>query len=132
MEIALAVADRVLGAARTLHQVRRRVRVRVHRAGFVGVGVPQYFINVTNLSAQREVVVTHVWFHDPVVHVDNPERPLPRRLKLDEPWETWAPIHLVGEGGETRARVRLSNGKAVKARAGHPPAMGSVPGAAES
>lgn len=128
MDVPLGLAAKVLNDVRILHQLRRRVHVRVHRAFFVGSNIQRYFVNVTNVSAKREVVVTHLWFSDPEFHVINPERPLPKRLALDEPWETWASVRQVGEGGETRARVRLSNGKVVKSRKGSPPPFGSVPG----
>ena len=56
--------------------VLRRVRVRVHRAFFDG-GQECYFVNVTNVSLNREVEVTHVWFDlSPRVHAIRPsERP---------------------------------------------------------
>lgn len=54
------------------------------------MGPPCYFINVTNMSLTREVEVTHVWFDcSPEVDVFRSERPLPKRLKVDETWETW-------------------------------------------
>ena len=57
---------------------------------------PYYFIVVTNLSRQREVEVTHVWFETtPRLDVLNPDRPLPKRLKLDEQWATWIPVSQV-------------------------------------
>jgi hypothetical protein len=128
VDVSIGLAGKALDVARMFHQARRRVRVRVHQAYFSGAPPQHYFVSVTNLSAQREVVITHVWFTGPDLHVTNPDRPLPRRLALDEPWETWAPVHQVGPDGETRARVRLSTGKVVKSRKGSPPPIGSVPG----
>jgi hypothetical protein len=95
----------------------RRVRVTVHRAFFVGrPSSPAYFVNVTNLSRDREVEVTHVWFDtQPRVHVLRPERPLPKRLRPDESWETWIECgnlpDAVNEYPYQLARVRLSTGE---------------------
>lgn len=116
-------------------QRRRRVQVRVHRAdAFTDGGkVDCYFVNVTNLSPQREIVVTHVWFETtPPVHVLNPQRPLPKRLALDEPWETFAPVAAVPGDPERvlyLARVRLSTRAVIKSRpAKNVPPYGTIPG----
>jgi hypothetical protein len=112
----------------------RRARVLVHRAFFVGGSEPYFFVNVTNLSQKRDVVVTHVWFDtSPATNVLNPERPLPKRLTLDEPWETWIPVSsLSGRSDEEvfkLARVKLSNGKVVKSKENkNVHSIGSVPG----
>lgn len=101
-------------------QSRRRLRVLVHRAVFVGSSMEHYFIKVTNLSPRREVEITHIWFAtEPPVHVLNPERPLPARLRLDETYESWIPrSELRGAPKPERlGRVQLSNGKVVKSRA---------------
>jgi hypothetical protein len=37
------------------------LRFRVHRARFVKSPVEYYFLNVTNLSQNRVVEVTHIW-----------------------------------------------------------------------
>jgi hypothetical protein len=76
-----------LDELRGLNQRRRKVRVLVHRAFFTSWPNPNphYFIKVTNLSREREVEITHVWFQaEPRRNVLNPHRPLPKRLKLDE------------------------------------------------
>ncbi len=71
-------------------QGRRNVRVLVHSAFFRGKTIPYYFVNVTNLSRDREIEVTHAWFDvEPPLHVLRAERPLPVRLRCDESWETW-------------------------------------------
>jgi hypothetical protein len=95
---------------------------------------------VTNLSRDRGVEVTHVWFDtEPPVHVLLAERPLPVRLRSDESWETWVeagklwdrPSVASPSHPETLARVRLSSGKVVKSRPNrHVPSMGFVPEAA--
>ena len=52
-------------------------------------------VNVVNLG-QRPITITHVWFaFDPPVHVINPNRPLPKTLEPDEPWETWSSLSRV-------------------------------------
>jgi len=107
--------DRALG----LLQQRRRVRVLVHRGIFLPESSPYYFVKVTNLSANREIEITHVWFETkPPVHILNPSRPLPARLRLDETFETWAPLTDVPNvpNAEQLVRVLLSNGKTLKSR----------------
>jgi hypothetical protein len=94
-----------------------------------------YFINVTNISLNREVEITHAWFDcSPQVHVLRPERPLPKRLKADETWETWVaardfPPEVTEEAIYNLARVRLSTGKKYRsARNTTVPSYGTVPG----
>jgi hypothetical protein len=126
--IGLWLLDRV----RVVHQQRRRVRVRVHSAYFVGGDVPYLFVNVVNLSHDREVEVTHVWFDvEPRVDVLSDERPLPVRLRLDESWEAWVEAAKLAHVShpETRARVRLSSNKVIKSRLNRDvPPVGFVPG----
>src|SRR5687767_11200319 len=70
--------------------VRRRLRFTVHRAAFRATGQEAFFLNATNLSKDREIELTHVWLaSSPPVAALQPERPLPKRLKPDETWETW-------------------------------------------
>ena|ERR687898_1169029 len=126
--IALAVLDQV----RAAHQRFRRVRLRVHLAYFAAGQVPYFFVNAVNLSSQREIEITHVWFEvEPRVDVLLAERPLPVRLRLDESWEAWVEAAKVAHvpNPETRARVRLSSGKVVKSRPNrNVPPIGFVPG----
>ena len=114
----------------------RRVRFTVHRAFFLAVGVECYFLNVTNVSSTKEVEITHLYFQDsnnrqiPVIQKD---RPLPKRLKPDETWETWIRVELIPQSLRTdpyrRARLRLSTGKVIKSRINkNVPQMGEVPG----
>jgi hypothetical protein len=96
----------------------RSVRVLVHRAHLGNEHSEKFFINVTNLSPNREVEVDRVYF-DVLPHVEvlNPERPLPKRLRLDESWETWCDVDPVkGWRLEWRCRVRLSSGSVVRSR----------------
>jgi hypothetical protein len=107
-----------------VEESQRTVHVTVHGAFFISgphCGEPkQFFIGVTNLSPQRPVVITHVWFEtNPQKHILNLERPLPKRLELDEKWETWIPVADVPteDDLELKVRVRLSNGDVVKSLA---------------
>ncbi len=117
----------------TLFGQRRNVRATVHLATFQ-TGLVCYFINVTNLSATREVEITHVYFDtNPQSPVVNPDRPLPKRLKPDESWETWIPIERLPGWVHAKpyqlARVRLSSGKIIKSEQNkNVPETGEVPG----
>jgi hypothetical protein len=133
----ISLAKSVLDMGRTITQGLRRVRVRTHYAHFVGSPVLSLFVNVVNLG-QRPITITHVWFDGhPRVHVENPKRPLPKRLDPDDPWETWVPVSVLSGRFEERdrdrllrsARVRLSTGRVVKARPNPKvPERGAVPG----
>jgi hypothetical protein len=118
--------------------VTRRVRVRVHRARFVGgsgYGPECYFVNITNISLNREVEVTHVWVECPgAVHIVRNERPLPKRLRADETWETWIGVDQIPAALSDfevfkLARVRISTGKVFRSRRNkRVPSLGYVPG----
>jgi hypothetical protein len=145
---ALAVAAGALGAAITAKFVaekafgwtydgfkdRRRIRVTMHRAVFAASGHEAYFITVTNLSRSREVELSHVWIAaNPKVFVHKTDRPLPRRLRPDESWETWVLLdELPPPAGEQvlhLGRVRLSTGTVLKSRPNPSvPESGFVPG----
>jgi hypothetical protein len=114
--------------------VRRRLRFTVHRAAFIPTGRQAFFLNATNLSKDREIELTHVWLaSSPPISALQPERPLPKRLKPDETWETWiyadaVPIRL-HEAVVNLARARLSTGKQVRAKPNvDVPPVGVVPG----
>jgi hypothetical protein len=112
---------------------RRRIRLAVHRAYFLN-GRECFFVNVTNLSNEREIEITHVWFDcKPQVSALQPDRLLPKRLKPDETWETWVDVYLIPdelhETAFTLARVRLSNGTIIKSiQNTDVPDRGIVPG----
>jgi hypothetical protein len=113
---------------------RRHVRLTVHKAHFIESGRECYFINVTNLSRNREIEVTHVWF-DTVhqVHALERDRPLPKRFKPDETWETWVDVGRIpselGESVYRLGRARLSTGAIIKSRKNvDVPHAGDVPG----
>jgi hypothetical protein len=66
---------------------RRILQLRVHRAFFQPEGPECFFINMVNLSKDRDIEVTHVQLRGiPVTHED---RPFPKRLQPDESYETW-------------------------------------------
>src|SRR5688572_13056750 len=86
----MGVGEMLLGWLHSALVSYRRVRVTVHRACFTHSGVWAYFINITNLSRDRDIEITHVWLASqpevfPIIH----DRRLPKRLKPDEVWETW-------------------------------------------
>ena len=124
----------IASAATTIIQSWRRVRVSVHRGYLVGSPEECLFVNITNLSPKREVEVTRVWFAtSPNAEIFNPRRPLPKRLRCDESWETWIPANqlpaLEIPYAGRRARVQLSSGKVIPSvdRKNVPP-FGNVPG----
>lgn len=76
--------------ARKLQQGQRKVRVMAHRAVFQPASSEHYFVKVVNLSRDRDIEITHIWFDtNPPLHIFNPDRPLPARLRPDETFETW-------------------------------------------
>ncbi len=113
----------------------RRVRLLVHQATLLPTGEECFFLNITNLSGSRDIEVTHVWFDTmPQVHVLNPARPLPRRLRPDESWETWVPVGYLPTSDWNRifklGRARLSSGRVLKSRENRAvPPGGIIPGA---
>ena len=103
---------------------RRRVRCTVHKAALSNApDIEHAFIKVTNISATKDVEITHVWFDThPRVDVMNPHRRLPKRLKPDETWETWIETSEIPEQERhdcfERARVRLSVGRIIRSKKG--------------
>ena len=113
--------------------IHRRLRVLVHRAFFSGNPEPYYFINVTNLSRNREIEIVNIWFETtPPTFVRNPRRTLPKRLKVDETWETWIAAKDLPQDPDRiykLCRFKLSNGKVVTSRQNKKvSAEGTVPG----
>jgi len=117
-----------------LFSERRKIRLAVHKARFLHSDHFFYFVNVTNLSRSREIEITHIWFDcKPQVHCLPPERPLPKRLKPDETWETWVDQILLppelGDGVFELARARLSTDAVIKSKRNkNVPDVGFVPG----
>lgn len=130
IEFVMKIADLLVSA----FLGRRQLRLMVHRAILLDENKECYFINVTNLSHDREIEVTHIWFEsDPPVHVLNPRRLLPKRLRPDESWETWVEVsqlkHYSNHQVYNLGRARLSTGKIVKSRQNRDvPPIGTVPG----
>lgn len=115
---------------------RRQLTLLVHRAILLDTNRECYFINATNLSRDREIEVTHIWFEsDRPVHVLNQHRPLPRRLRPEESWETWIQVDHLNQYSHhevySLARARLSTGKIVKSKQNrNVPTIGAIPGGA--
>lgn len=115
------------------HYVAPPVRLLVHLAAFVFTGQECYFVNATN-TTDSDVELTHIWFEtEPPIHVLRLERPLPKRLRPQETWETWIPVWDLPIGARddvySLARARLSTGTVVESRRNDTvPEMGSVPG----
>jgi hypothetical protein len=92
------------------------------------------FINATNILFEWDLEITHVWFAtDPEVHVINPGRPLPRRLKPQETWKTYVRAAAIPPAAlqqvYTLARARLSTGEIIKSIENiGVPSCGTVPG----
>jgi len=124
----------LLAWAREAFLGRRQVRLRVHRAFLVASGHECYFVNLTNLSRDRDVEVTHIWFEcGPQIPVVQPDRPLPKRLRPDETWETWLEVSRlpvpVRDDAFTLVRAQLSTGKVLKSKRNTAvPNSGVVPG----
>jgi hypothetical protein len=118
------VAAEVAGALRAFPSIVpkgecRKVRVTVHVACFESQPlVPACFVNITNLSEDRDIVITHVWFEGPPrVFALHRDRPLPVRLKPDETWETWLEVSALAPACRCdpfrMARVRLSTDQVI-------------------
>ncbi len=110
-----------------------RLRFMVHRAFFEVTREECFFLNATNLT-DNDLEITHVWFAvSPEVYVIRPERPLPKRLKPQESWETWLAVSELPpaalEGAYCQARARLSTGEVVNSVYNEGvPRRGGVPG----
>ena len=86
-----------------------------------------FFVNATN-TTDHDLELTHIWFStEPATHVTQPARPLPKRLRPQETWETWIPVHNLPpntlDQAQFLARGRLSTGDVVKS-----PPNDTVPG----
>jgi hypothetical protein len=116
--------DRLLKAlvARGMVHVRptppTKLRLAVHRAAFLPIGPDCFFINATNIGTDGDIEVTHIWFEiTPPLYVIQRDRPLPKRLKPQESWETWIRVDALNSRTEREvfdlARARLSTGEVV-------------------
>lgn len=124
----------ILGWLFKIFSLKQSVRVLCHRAFFLPNGPECYFINVTNLSLKRDAVITHVWMeNEGQLPILNPHRPLPKRLRPEETWETWIDVAQLPISIKTDAfglaRVRLSNSRIIKSKKNNNvPIAGDVPG----
>jgi len=124
-----------LGRRAKADPTRPSTSVRAHLACFVTEpDRPALFINVVNLSFEREVEVTHVWLEAASrAHALQQQRPLPVRLRPSESWETWVfladvPALPANELCQM-ARVRLSTGEVMHSTENlDVPEVGYVPG----
>jgi hypothetical protein len=113
---------------------RRRVSLLMHCASFVATGKQCFFLNITNQSKTRDIEVTHVWIAvEPEQHALPPDRPLPKRLRPDESWETWVEAdrmsQALGDKLLCLGRARLSTGQVIKSKRNKTvPSTGSIPG----
>ena len=115
LEILKPIAERVWSAFGD----RRKIRFTIHRGFFIHSGKECFFLNVSNLSRNREIEITHLYLDcGEQIHALQPNRLLPRRLKPDESWETWVEVERVPgslrEIAYTLGRARLSSGKILK------------------
>jgi hypothetical protein len=110
------------------------LKLTVHRAYFLASGTECFFINAMNISMHSELEITHVWLETiPPFHFIQLDRPLPKRLKPQEPWETWVKVSDLGLRIEqdifTSARARLSTGVVIHSVQNEGvPTFGTVPG----
>ena len=99
--------------------MKRVVTVKAHKAYLASNLSACYFINVTNLSPNRPVEVTHVWYEEQELHIPivQPSRLLPTRLDLDQSWETWIQVNELLTSSTSdplrNFRVRLSSGEVI-------------------
>jgi hypothetical protein len=107
--------------------------VRVHRAYFLNKPEEHcYFVNVVNTSQTIDIEITHVWYEGSNrVDVLESRRPLPRRLRPKESWETWIRSADVPPDPNSfrNFRVRTSTGKIFNSEQNRSmPPRGFVPG----
>ena len=114
---AAEMATRLRAVAATAGTPDCPVRLRAHTAAFVGSMRAALFINATNHSETADREVTHVWVETtPRVFAENDRRPLPKRLRPQETWETWVHLDQLPAGVPTDrlpglVRARLSTGE---------------------
>jgi hypothetical protein len=114
---------------------KRKLRFTVHRAFHLSSKIECFYLNVTNLSSVKEIEITHLFFinENKQIPIIQPDRPLPKRLKPDETWETWIRVSQIPskivDKPYRKARVRLSTGKVIKSRFNRGvPHFGEIPG----
>lgn len=115
--------------------IERVLKLRVHQAHFVNNPRLYYFVNATNLSPNRALELTHIWYEDEENHIPviQTSRMLPIRLDIDQSWETWIDVYQIPEANRFSAfenfRARISTGTVFKSEANlDVPPYGFVPG----
>jgi len=115
--------------------IERVLKLRVHQAQFVNSPRLYYFINATNLSPDKALELTHIWYEDEDHHIPviQASRLLPVRLDVDQSWETWINVYKIPEANRFSAfenfRSRISTGTIFKSEANlDVPPYGFVPG----
>lgn len=115
-----------------------RLRVTAHDGRFdIAPDIELYFIGVVS-ETEDDVFLTHVWAQCSKSNVfpENDLRPLPRRLRKGEPWETWIRSADVPreehENPYNMMRVRISTGETFRSSYNRGvPSHGDVPGGKE-
>jgi hypothetical protein len=132
------MANELNRLAHPLGVATNSVRLLAHTAFFAGSMRFAVFLNLTNLSETAEREITHIWIEaQPKVYVENPRRPLPKRLKPQETWETWIevwnlPQELLAKELLRLPRARLSTGEIVHSVPNESvPETGWIPGEPE-
>jgi hypothetical protein len=110
------------------------IRFRTHQAVFSHSPVLFYFLTITNLQHQP-IEITHIWYQDINHHIaiQSQSRPLPKRLDVNEEWETWLSIDNIPEEFRHNAydffRIRLSTGEVfASSKDDTTPPIGTIPG----
>jgi hypothetical protein len=110
------------------------VRFRTHQAVFSQSPVTFYFLTITNLQNQP-IELTHIWYEDANHHIaiQYQSRPLPKRLGVNEGWETWLSTNHIPDEYRDNAydlfRIRLSTGEVfASSKDDTTPPIGTIPG----
>ncbi len=81
--------ERTARIARAAGASADSVTLRIHTAMFMPSSLPYYFLKVSNESSQP-IQLERIWFAtEPVVHVHNPQRPVPSVIAPAELFHTW-------------------------------------------
>jgi hypothetical protein len=109
------------------------ILVRVHQAYFLNKPEEHcFFVNVVNSSQTTDIEITHVWYEGSTrIDVLERRRPLPRRLRPKQSWETWIrSAHVPPDRNPfSNFRVRTSTGKVFYSERNRDvPIRGFVPG----
>lgn len=119
-------ADEVISALEQIFQPANvdapSVRLLTHIATLPETGQQALFINVANMSTTHDCVITHIWIEDrPKLYIEQPRRPLPKRLKPRRGWQTWIAVKeipklLLMANIYELVRLQLSTGAVIHSR----------------